>query len=66
VYAFNGLSGQLFTLDVTTGNATSVSNVDPAAGLVLGASPTPELGSIALAGLGLAAVAIYKRRTRHL
>lgn len=65
LYAFSGATGNLSTLDVTTGVTTFVSSVDPDAGLVVGATSTPEPASIVFAGLGLAAVALYRRRTDH-
>jgi hypothetical protein len=65
VYGFAGNTEALshsFTLDVANGNTTFVTNVDPAAGLIYGAVPTPEPSSVALAGFGIALVAVWKLR----
>ena len=55
-YAFNlGSSpSQLVTLDLTNGNTTFLTNVDPAAGMIFGAAPAPEPGTFLLLGSGLA------------
>lgn len=66
VYGFNGVSGQIVTLNVTNGITSAVSDFDPSVGLVAGAAPSvPEPGSVALAVIGLTMVAIYRRRTRR-
>jgi hypothetical protein len=67
VYGFNGVTGQIVTLDVTNGITSAVSNIDPTVGLIAGAAPSsvPEPGSVALAIIGLTMVAIYRRRTRR-
>ncbi len=53
VYAFNNVTSQIVTLDVTNGSTTFVSNFDPAFPVVLGASPVPEPTSLALSGIGI-------------
>jgi PEP-CTERM motif len=54
-YAFNDLTGQIGSLDLTNGSTSFVSNFDPAAGVIQGAVPvpTPEPSSLALFGTGL-------------
>jgi hypothetical protein len=39
IYAFSAATGQVVTLDVTTGQTSAVSDLDPAAGLIGGATP---------------------------
>jgi PEP-CTERM motif len=65
IYGFNGATHQIVTLDLANGNTTFVSDLDPAAGLILGASPVPEPASIALTGIGLMAVGACRRRKIH-
>ena len=66
VYGFAGNAEALshsFTLDVANGNTTFITNVDPAAGLIFGATTTtPEPSSVALAGFGIALVTGWKLR----
>jgi hypothetical protein len=66
VYAFSGATGEVLTLNLTNGQTTFVSNIDPALGLIGGASPAavPEPRSIALATVGLLVAWSYKRRKR--
>ena len=68
-YAFylSNNSIQLVTLDLTSGNITPLITVDPAAGLIFGAAPTPEPGKLLLLGSGLAGTAglIRKRRQQR-
>jgi PEP-CTERM motif len=54
-YAFNDLTGQISSLDLTNGSTSFISNFDPAAGVIQGAVPvpTPEPSSLALFGTGL-------------
>lgn len=61
---FQGMS-DLETLDVTNGSTTTVRNIDPAAGPIFGASPTPTPpASLALVGSGLLAIAARWRKSR--
>ena len=66
IYAFNAAANQVVTLDLANGKTSFVSDFDPAAGLLGGASPTPEPASVALAGIGIAAIVAGRRRRRHL
>jgi hypothetical protein len=49
----------LVTLDLANGNTTFAENVDPAAGLIFGAAPTPEPATLSLLGIG--ALAAFAR-----
>ncbi|MCU1263601.1 MAG: hypothetical protein JWO80_6486 [Bryobacterales bacterium] len=64
-YGFDDATGQVVTLDLTNGHTSFVSNFDPAAGIIDGASPVPEPASIALAGIGIAAMIVAGRRGRR-
>jgi hypothetical protein len=56
---------ELFTLNLANGNTSFVTDVDPSATAIDGASPiAPEPASLALAGIGIAAIGFWKRRTR--
>ena len=62
-YAFNLLKGQIFSLDVASGNTSLVTDTDPTAGTIRGAAAAiPEPASIVLTGVGLAATLIWRRR----
>jgi len=63
-YAFNAPLGEVDALDLATGKTNFVSNLDPAAGFITGAVPTPEPASIALAAIGIIGFAVCRRR-RH-
>jgi hypothetical protein len=64
---FGSLS-YVYTLDLTNGNTSYVSAVDPSVPVIFGASPTPtpEPASVALAGIGIAAIIVSRRRRRRL
>jgi PEP-CTERM motif len=65
LYAFDLPLSTVVTLNLTNGSTSYVSDTDPAAGLVGGATPVPpvpEPASIALVGTGLAAAATQIRR----
>ena len=65
VYGFAGNVEALshsFTFDVANGKTTFLMNVDPAAGLIFGATTTPEPGSVALVGFGIVLVTGWKLR----
>lgn len=63
-YAFYlpGITSQVVTLDLASGNTILGTNVDPAAGLIFGAAPTPEPGAFLLFGSGLTAIAGFLRK----
>jgi hypothetical protein len=63
-YAFGGLNAQkIFSVDLSTGQTTFVSDLDPAAGVIVGAvQATPEPAALVLAGIGIAALIVGKRR----
>jgi PEP-CTERM motif len=66
-YSFNADSDKLFTLDLTNGTTGFVADLDPSAGLIGGAAPVPavpEPASVALAGIGIAAIVVFWRRRR--
>ncbi len=64
-YAFNANFGQVVTLDLTNGKTGFVSDVDPSAGLIFGATPIPEPTSLALFGTGAVALASRLARRRR-
>jgi hypothetical protein len=66
-YAFNDLTSQIVTLNLANGNTSFAGNFDEAAaGVIQGAStPVPEPASVALTGLGIAAVLVWKRQRRR-
>jgi hypothetical protein len=62
-FAFNAGTGEVVTLDLANGQTGFLSDLDPAAGLVFGATPAvPEPTSLVLFGTGLAALATRLRR----
>ena len=63
-YAFDDLTNQIESLNLTNGSTTFVSNFDPAAGVIQGAAETPEPAPIALVGIGLLALATSRSRKR--
>lgn len=63
VFAFDGATSQVVTLDVAIGITTRVSDLDPAVGIIDGATAAvPEPVTIALTGIGLALLIVSKRR----
>ena len=62
IYGFEGTTNQVVTLNLTNGQTSVVSDIDPAAGLIGGAAAVPEPGSILLAALGLIALGSCRRR----
>lgn len=64
IYGFDGVTNQILTLNVANGATTVVSDFDPAIGLIEGAAPAaaPEPSCLALAGLGIAALIVFRIR----
>ncbi len=67
LYAFDIPTSQVVTLNLSNGNTSFVSDLDPAAGIIDGAaaSPVPEPTSLALVGTGLATIAAAIRRRQR-
>jgi hypothetical protein len=69
VYAFqtqpSTLTSDVFSLDLATGNTTFIASVDSTASFIDGAAATPEPTTITLAGVGIAAILISRRRRRR-
>jgi hypothetical protein len=56
---------EVFTLNLANGNTSFVTDVSPGATAIYGASPvTPEPASLALAGIGITAILVLRRRTK--
>ncbi|HVO59343.1 MAG TPA: PEP-CTERM sorting domain-containing protein [Terriglobales bacterium] len=53
---------QLVQLNLANGSTSFLNNMDPAAGLIFGAAPTPEPGTFLLLGSGLVGVSALVRR----
>lgn len=67
VYAFDGVSNQVMTIDLGSGSTSFAGNIDPSAGVIAGAaSPVPEPGSVALMFAGLVFPAIWGARRLRL
>jgi len=66
-YAFYepNVTSQLVTLDLANGNTTFLNNIDPAAGLIFGAAPTPEPGTFLMLGSGLLSMAGFLWKRPH-
>lgn len=65
VYGFTA-ADTVLSLDLATGNTDFVANYDPAAVFITGAAvATPEPVSLALVGIGIAAILVSRRRRRH-
>jgi hypothetical protein len=65
-YAFNDLTDQITSIDLSSGKTTFVNDFDPAAGVIQGAAiATPEPASTALAATGLLGLAFWGRRKRR-
>jgi hypothetical protein len=65
VYGFTA-ANTVLSLNVANGSTTFVTNYDSSALDITGAAPTPEPGSSALIGAGIAAILISRRRRRSL
>ena len=61
IYALTA-TNKVLSLDLATGNTTSVGNYDPAAFFITGATAAPEPVSFVLVGAGLAAILACRRR----
>jgi len=65
-YAFNDLTNQISTIDLSSGTTAFVSNFDPAAGVIQGAVvAAPEPGSLSLAATALIGLAFFCRWRRQ-
>jgi hypothetical protein len=65
-YAFANAFGEIDTIDLANGATTTAGGFDPGSvGLILGATPTPELMSIALVAVGMA-ILLCRRRGANL
>ncbi len=61
-YAFENMTNQVLTLNLTTGGTTVFSGYDPATGLIEGAaSPTPEPAPLVFTGFGLSGIVDFDR-----
>jgi hypothetical protein len=64
-YVFDDFTGQIATLDLTTGLATPIGSFDPSAGVILGAVATPEPSSRLLLIFGIACLSFAGVRGMH-
>lgn len=68
-YAFNDLTNQIESIDLSTGRTNVLGQFDPAAGVIQGATAAvPEPGSIGLVviGIALGMIGLRRRRVRQL
>lgn len=69
LYTFQGqpstFTSNVLSLDLATGTTSLMSNVDSTATFIDGAVAAPEPDSIALAGAGIIAMLIFRRRIAH-
>lgn len=66
VYAFENMTNQVLTLDLSNGNTSAFSAYNPGVGLVLGASPVPEPSSLAFVFVAITVLGLWSvRRSRH-
>lgn len=64
-YAFLNATGQIATLDLSTGNTTAIGGIDPSAGIVSAAVATPEPASAATCAIALIGLVAWRlRRSR--
>lgn len=61
-YTFANTTGQILTMNLANGDATVVGALDPSAGLIFGAAPTPEPPSLILFGTCLLGLGVLGRR----
>jgi hypothetical protein len=70
IYAFQGqpatFTADVLSLNLSNGNTALVSSVDSSATPIDGAVVTPEPGSLALGGIGIAVVAFFRHRNRRI
>jgi hypothetical protein len=55
-------TSQLVTLDLANGDTVPLTNIDPAAGLIFGAAPTPEPATLSMLGIGMLGAWARRRR----
>ena len=63
-YALNDVTDQVVRLNLANGSTSFITDFDPAAGVIQGAAPVPEPGTIALAVFGMIGLAVYRWRRR--
>lgn len=64
-YTFNNDTSQILTIDLANGSTSVVRGFDPAAGIIIGAAPTPEPFSVALTGIGMGAIICWRFRNKR-
>jgi outer membrane protein assembly factor BamB len=65
LYAVENDNGQVDLLSLATGKTTVLSTLDPSVGFIDGASPVPEPASVAMIGVGMAALGLTRMRRRR-